>query len=76
MKKTYPTAKLVESLTTNAVLIEKSDLIECKNLENLIVIRKLGEFKDRAWMLDDHSYDWQIVRDSNGYLVLVPTLQK
>jgi hypothetical protein len=38
----------------------------------MIEVRSVDEYKDKAFWLN-YLYNWEIKRDSNGVLVLIPT---
>lgn len=46
-----------------------------KNLiiNNLLAIRTFGEYKNKAFVINDEDYEWEIKNDDIGCLCLIPT---
>ena len=75
----YPKAEIKKLSNDNIILIPEEKLIDVKRLQNfrvgeLVSNRSGGNFANVSFWLNG-SYDWQIVNDAGGCLVLVPTLK-
>lgn len=45
------------------------------SVSSLVCVRGNGEFKNKGWYLNS-GYNWEIIKDSEGFRVLVPTKRK
>jgi hypothetical protein len=80
----YPKAVVVKKDTTDVVNIQEDDLVSVSKSERgfkigpyqYVEVRLDGEFKDKGIYLPSYDYDWQLVVDSDGLSVLVPTKKK
>jgi hypothetical protein len=75
----YPKAKVIKK-DPNVLEYYISDLVSCDEIcveikdTQKIQVRDEGQFKDYGFWLDE-KYNWKIVRDSDGELILIAIRQ-
>lgn len=61
----------------NATLIDKDLLLkDVPDMSETMAIRTSGKFENKAYWLDDSTYDWVIGLDNEANLILIPLKKK
>lgn len=65
--------KQTKDIDLSTGMVDGKELFNAVSFENpLIAVRQFFEFKNKAFYLNDE-YNWEIVKDGNGEICLVPT---
>ena len=59
--------KELAEVTDNSVVVDK------KFMNGAVLIRGGGEYRDKSFFIDDMSYNWELKKDSEDNLCLIPT---
>jgi hypothetical protein len=58
---------------TSASIFSKENCIRANVHDDLREVRTSGEYRNKAFYLNDVDYDWEMKKDSTGSTVLIPT---
>ena len=63
----------VKKLEEEAKETDNSVVVDKKFMNGAVLIRGGGEYRDKSFFIDDMSYNWELKKDSEDNLCLIPT---